>query len=54
MAVAGAAQVAAIGLGVGFEVCLGTGLLVGATACGLDTQGQGAVISRQMVSQASS
>ena len=36
-AVAGAAQVPAVGLGAGFEACFGTGLLVDATACGLDT-----------------
>ena len=36
IALAAAARVAAVGLGAGFEVCLGTGLLVGATACGLD------------------
>ena len=34
--VAGAARVAVVGLVAGFEACLGTGLLVGATACGLD------------------
>ena len=36
-AVAGAALVPAVGLGAGFEACFGIGLLVDATACGLDT-----------------
>ena len=37
IAVAGAAQVAAVGLGAGFEVGLEADLLDGAMACGLDT-----------------
>ena len=37
VAMVSAAQVAAVGLGAGFEVWLGTGMFVGATACGLDT-----------------
>ena len=37
VAMVGAARVAAVGLGAGFEAGLEAGLLDGATACGLDT-----------------